>query len=59
MVMKRDEVVPFGRSLDEYRHMFALTEADLDRTIVGVGQFQCENLGAWTLGGLRRPFVRL
>ena len=37
MVMKLENVVPFGRSLDEYRHMFALSEADLDKAIVGVG----------------------
>ena len=34
--MKLDEVIPFGRSLDEYRHMFALSDADLDKKIVGV-----------------------
>jgi hypothetical protein len=30
-----DHVVPWGRSFDEYRRMFALTDADLDRRIVG------------------------
>jgi hypothetical protein len=35
MVMKLNEVVPFGRSLDEYRHMFALTEDDLSKHILG------------------------
>lgn len=30
-----DHVVPWSRSFDEYRHMFALTEADLARRIVG------------------------
>lgn len=35
--MKLDKVVPFGRSLDEYRHMFALTGKDLDKEILGVG----------------------
>tara|TARA_R100000900_G_scaffold536_1_gene824 strand:- start:88533 stop:89210 length:678 start_codon:yes stop_codon:yes gene_type:complete len=34
--MKLSEVVPFGRSLDEYRHMFALSRQDLDKTILGV-----------------------
>ena len=37
MVMKLDEVVPFGRSLDEYKRMFALSQADLQRKIIGVG----------------------
>jgi len=37
MAMKLDKVVPFGRSLDEYRHMFTLTENDLEREILGVG----------------------
>ena len=30
-----ENVVPWGRSFDEYRHMFALTERDLQSTIVG------------------------
>jgi hypothetical protein len=29
-----DRVVPWGRSFDEYRRMFALTESDLDSTIL-------------------------
>lgn len=37
MAMQLDQVVPFGRSLDEYRQMFALSEDDLARTIIGVG----------------------
>ena len=32
-----DQVVPWGRSFDEYRRMFALTDADLERTIVDCG----------------------
>ncbi len=32
-----DQVVPWGRSFDEYRRMFALTEADLPLAIVGCG----------------------
>jgi len=35
--MKLEQVVPWGRSLWEYTHMFDLTGADLARTIVGVG----------------------
>ena len=32
-----DQVVPWGRSFDEYRRMFALTPADLLQPILGVG----------------------
>ena len=32
-----DQVVPWGRSFDEYRRMFALTETDLGLRIVGCG----------------------
>jgi hypothetical protein len=35
--MKLENVVPFGRSLDEYRRMSLLTGADLDKRIVGIG----------------------
>jgi hypothetical protein len=37
MAMILDQVVPFGRSLSEYRHIFNLGEADLNRRILGVG----------------------
>ncbi|MDF0673462.1 MAG: SAM-dependent methyltransferase [Nitrospira sp.] len=37
MAMQLGKVVPFGRSLDEYRLMFGLSEVDLERNIVGVG----------------------
>ena len=30
-----DEVVPWGRSFDEYRRMFALCDADLQRSVLG------------------------
>ncbi len=36
MTIQLDSVVPWGRSLAEYRLMFALSDADLDKTIVGV-----------------------
>ena len=36
MAMQLDRVVPFGRSLDEYRTMFSLSHDDLDKEIVGV-----------------------
>ena len=35
--MKLESVVPFGRSLDEYKSMFALSENDLNKQIIGVG----------------------
>ncbi|WP_299413988.1 SAM-dependent methyltransferase [Acaryochloris sp. IP29b_bin.148] len=37
MAMQLDSVVPFGRSQDEYIKMFNLTAADLERSILGVG----------------------
>ncbi len=36
MAMQLDQVVPFGRSLGEYRAMFSLSHDDLDKKIVGV-----------------------
>jgi hypothetical protein len=36
MVMKLNNVVPFGRSLDEYRHLFHLGEKDLCKKILSV-----------------------
>lgn len=36
-MMQLREVVPFGRLLDEYRLMFALSENDLGKGILGVG----------------------
>jgi hypothetical protein len=37
MAMELERVVPFGRSLDEYSQMFDLTEDDLRKSILGVG----------------------
>jgi hypothetical protein len=37
MAMTLDAVVPFGRSLDEYTHMFNLTPAEMSQPILGVG----------------------
>lgn len=36
MAMQLDQVVPFGRSLDEYRAMFSLSHDDLEKKIVGL-----------------------
>ncbi|MGG6240164.1 SAM-dependent methyltransferase [Nodosilinea sp. AN01ver1] len=35
--MKLDDVVPWGRTLDEYRAMFNLSETDLNAKILGCG----------------------
>lgn len=35
--MKLSEIVPWGRTLDEYRAMFSLSEADLTLKILGCG----------------------
>lgn len=37
MVMKLENIVPFGRSLDEYTKMFNLSAPDLQKRILGVG----------------------
>ena len=37
IVFTLDQVVPWGRSFDEYRRMFALTDADLRLRIAGCG----------------------
>ena len=37
MVVKLDTIVPFGRSLDEYRLMFDLSPTNLPKNILGVG----------------------
>jgi hypothetical protein len=37
MSMKLNEVIPWGRSFDEYRRMFALSGDDLAGTILGCG----------------------
>ena len=37
MTMQLESIVPFGRSLDEYVQMFALTPAELKQKILGIG----------------------
>lgn len=37
MAIKLDNIVPFGRTLDEYQRLFSLSNADLNKTILGVG----------------------
>jgi hypothetical protein len=49
MAVKLNQVVPWGRSFDEYVRMFALTEMDLERAILdcaaGPSSFGAEMLG--------------
>jgi len=35
--MKLENIVPWGRSLNEYKSMFSLTDSDLDKKILGCG----------------------
>jgi len=37
MAVTLEKVVPFGRSLDEYRKIFSLADNDLNRRIIGIG----------------------
>ncbi|MDF5708556.1 MAG: SAM-dependent methyltransferase [Nostoc sp. S4] len=37
MAMILDKIVPFGRSMDEYIKIFNLTNADLNKRIIGIG----------------------
>jgi hypothetical protein len=37
MAMHLEKIVPFGRSLDEYIHMFTPTAEDFSRSILSVG----------------------
>lgn len=53
--MKLEQVVPWGRSLAEYRAMFALSEADLQRRILGCGDGPASFNAEMTASG--RPTV--
>ena len=37
MTIRLNEVIPWGRSFEEYRRMFALSDADLAGRILGCG----------------------
>lgn len=51
MAVKLQKVVPFGRSMDEYKNMFALSESDLNKKIVGVADGSASfNAEMWELG---------
>ncbi len=55
-----DRVVPWGRSFDEYRRMFALTDDDLRLRIVGCGDGPASfNAEAWPARGVVRPDLSL
>lgn len=36
MAMQLEKVVPFGRSLDEYRRLFALSDGDLQKNVISI-----------------------
>src|SRR6476469_10814921 len=46
-----DQVVPWGRSFDEYRRMFALTDEDLQVRILGCGDGPASFNAEATRGG--------
>ena len=58
MVMKLENIVPFGRSLDEYKNMFSLYDGDLGKNIIGVGDGPASfNAEMFALGFERQPNI--
>lgn len=53
MAFTLQQVVPWGRSLDEYRRMFALSEAELAWPILGCGDGPASFNAQWTAAGGR------
>ncbi|BBL76207.1 class I SAM-dependent methyltransferase [Methylomagnum ishizawai] len=51
MAFSLDQAVPWGRSFEEYRAMFALSEADLQRRILGCGDGPAGFNREWTRRG--------
>lgn len=52
MVMKLEKVVPFGRTLNEYIKMFNITQYDLKKRLLGVGDGPASfNAEATQIGG--------
>lgn len=49
--MKLAEVVPWGRTADEYRRMFALDDGDLRRSILGVADGPASFNAEWSARG--------
>lgn len=53
MTVKLESVVPFGRSLDEYQKIFNLSEEDLSKNILGVG----DGPASFNVGMLKRGYA--
>ncbi len=51
MPITLNEVVPWGRTMDEYQRMFALDEADLSKQILGCGDGPASFNAQWTARG--------
>ena len=49
--MKLENIVPFGRSLDEYSRMFRLTREDRSRNVLGVADGPASFNAEWTAQG--------
>jgi hypothetical protein len=48
-----DQIIPWGRSFDEYRRIFKLTDADLRRTILGCADGPASFNAEATVAGVR------
>ena len=53
MSMKLNEVIPWGRSFEEYTRMFALTGDDLAETVLGCGDGPASFNAEATVQGIR------
>ena len=51
MPITLNEVVPWGRTMDEYQRMFALGEGDLGKQILGCGDGPASFNAQWTARG--------
>jgi SAM-dependent methyltransferase len=51
MPITLSEVVPWGRTLDEYQRMFALSDADLSLSVLGCGDGPASFNAEWTAKG--------
>ncbi len=51
MAMQLDAIVPFGRSMDEYRRLFALSDEDLKKRIVSIADGPASFNAEMTRGG--------
>lgn len=57
-MMILDRVVPFGRSKTEYELMFALTESDRLKSIVGIGDGPASFNAEMTVAGYQVTSIR-